>query len=479
MASLAGPMPTHQRIITLIVACSLFMQAVDSTVLGTALTTIARDFGTDPVRLHMTMTAYLLSLAVFMPLSGWVADRYGTRDVFRVAVAIFTLASVACAFAPSLRWLVLARIVQGMGGAMMLPVARLALLRAVPKNQLVNALAWVSIPALIGPVIGPPLGGFIVTYWSWPWIFWINVPIGIFGIALATRYLDDVREPRVPPIDLTGFVLVAVGFTGLILGFETIGDALMPPWANYLAVLLGMASLAAYAGHARRAASPIIDLSLLRVQTFLAGVAGGGLVRIGIGALPFLLPLMLQSGFGYSPLASGMTTLAAALGALTMKFGAQALIRLYGFRTLLTGTALLSAVSVAVCALFSPSTAAWLIFLVLLVGGFFRSLAFTALNAIAYADLEPSRMSQATSFAALVQQLALSVGVGLAAMLLDVARGAHETPQPDDFAMPFLVIGAIISLAAFSFARLPPEAGNEMANRGPAPVREKGPLDDA
>ena len=458
-------MQKHNRIIAMIVACALFMQAVDSTVLGTALASIADSFGADPVRLHMTMTGYLLSLAVFMPLSSWLADRFGTRTIFRLAVALFTLSSVACAFAPSLPWLVAGRMVQGIGGAMMLPVARLALLRSVPKTQLINAMAWVSIPALIGPIIGPPLGGFIVTYASWPWIFWVNVPIGLIGIVLATIYMDDMREEAVPPIDFTGFLLVGIGISGLVLGFETIGDALLPRWVNLLAVLLGLASLALYMGHARRVAAPIIDLSLLKVRTFFAGVVGGALFRVGIGAIPFLLPLMLQVGFGYSPLESGLTTLAGAIGAISMKVGAERIIRRFGFRTTLIWNAIFSAASLAVCVLFSAETALWVIFVVLLVGGFFRSLTFTALNVITYAELEQERMSRATAFSTIVQQLSLSVGVGLAAMILTLSRAPGAEPQAVDFILPFTVVGAVVALSAFIFAALPADAGNEVANR--------------
>jgi EmrB/QacA subfamily drug resistance transporter len=461
-------MQKKNRIITLIVASALFMQNLDSTVLGTALAEIAQSLDTEPVRLHMTMTGYLLSLAVFMPVSGWLADRFGARTVFCLAVAIFTLSSVACAFAPNLGALVAARVVQGVGGAMMLPVARLALLRSVPKSQFVNAMAWVAIPALVGPVLGPPVGGFIVTFWSWPWIFWINVPIGVAGMVLALFYLDDVREADVPAFDVVGFVLVGIAFSGLIVGFESVGESLLPRWVSALAVVAGIAALAAYVGHARRVAAPVLDLSLLRIPTFFAGVIGGALFRIGIGAMPFLLPLMLQAGFGYTPAESGMTTLAAAMGAMVMKFGAERLIRRHGFRRTLIWNALLSAVSLAICMFFTPATPAALIFIVLLVGGFFRSLTFTSVNALAFADLDQRQMSQASGFAAVAQQLSLSVGVGIAAMILNAVTPGFEPPRADDFVIPFAVIGAIVAVSALQFARLSPEAGDAVANRKPA-----------
>lgn len=458
-------MQREHRVVALTVSSALFMQSIDSTVLGTALVTIAEEFGTDPVRMHMALTGYLLSLAVFMPLSGWLADRYGARNVFRVAVLVFTLASVACAFAPNIGALVAARMVQGAGGAMMTPVARLALLRAVPKSQLINATAWVSMPALVGPLLGPPLGGFIVTYASWPWIFWINVPMGVIAILLANRYIDDWRAPTRRRIDILGFVLIGLGVTGLVFGFETGGDGILPRWATVAAVVIGIASLAAYVRHSRRTAAPIVDLTLLKVPTFFAGAIGGAAFRIGIGALPFLLPLMLQAGFGFSPLLSGLTTFGAAAGAIMVKLFAEPVIRRFGFRRMLMCNAVLSAISIAACAFFSSSTPAWVMFAVLLVGGLFRSLEFTALNTIVYAELDETRMSQGTTFAALIQQLSLSFGIGFSAVLLDILRGIGIPPEEGGFSFGFAIVGAVMMSSALLFARLPADAGSEVANR--------------
>ena len=456
--------PKH-RVVALTVSCALFMQSIDSTVLGTALVPIARDYGVDPVRMHMVLTAYLISLAVFLPLSGWLADRYGARTVFRLAVLLFTLASVACAFAPNLQLLVAARIVQGAGGAMMTPVARLVLLRTVPRSQIVNAMAWVSIPALVGPLIGPPLGGFIITYGSWPWVFWINVPIGLVGIILSTRYMGNIREASVPPIDMLGFALVAIAVGGLLFGLETSGGGLFPEWANAVAIGAGAVALFLYIRHARHTPAPILNLELLRLPTFYAGVIGGSVFRIGIGALPFLLPLMLQAGFGYNPLTSGLTTFSAAAGAIAMKFVAQPAIKRFGFRDVLIWNAVLSGISIACCALFAPSTPLWIIFAVLLVGGFFRSLEFTALNSIAYADLRVEQMSQGTSFSTLMQQLSLSLGIGLSAMMLDLLRMSGLVPAEGGFSITFALVGAIIFVAAWQFSRLSQSAGSEVSGR--------------
>jgi EmrB/QacA subfamily drug resistance transporter len=454
-----------KRVVILIVAAALFMQSLDSTVLGTALPAIAASLGTDPVRLHMTMTGYLLSLAVFMPVSGWLADRYGARNIFRLAVAVFTLASVACALAPTLAWLVAARVVQGMGGALMLPVARLALLRSISKHELVNAMSWVAIPGLVGPVLGPPVGGFVVTYWNWPWIFLINVPVGLLGIALATFYMEDVREADVPPLDVLGFVLTGIGFCGLVLGLEAMDAGLLPRSGSISALAVGLVALLAYVRHARRVPHPVLDLSLLRVPTFFAGVVGGAFFRVGVGALPFLLPLMLQAGFGYSPLHAGLVTVATALGALTMKLGAEALINRFGFRRTLIWNSTLAAISVAACMFFTPATSTAVIFATLAVGGFFRSLTFTAVNAISYADIDQRRMSQATGFAAVGQQLSLSLGVGLAAMILYIAKPSGAPPTAGDFVIAFAVVGIVMLVSAVQFATLSPQAGDALSRR--------------
>src|SRR5216683_592744 len=315
--------PALRFLVPLIVACALFMENLDSTVIATALPQIAASLGEDPLRLNLAITAYLLSLAVFIPLSGWVADRYGARRVFRAAIVIFTVGSACCGLANSLPELVAARILhQGLGGAMMVPVGRLVMLRAVPKSELVRAMSYLTVPALVGPVLGPPLGGLIVTYSSWRWIFFINLPIGLLGIVLATLFIEDVRETAMWPLDVRGFLLAGLGLSGLMFGFETAGRGVLP--GSLVAVLLavGALALALYVLHARVIAAPIIDLRLLSIPTFAGAIIGGSIFRIGVGALPFLLPLMLQLGFGLSPFASGLLTFASAAGALTMKFTA-------------------------------------------------------------------------------------------------------------------------------------------------------------
>jgi len=475
------PPPSHRALVPLIVACALFMENLDSTVISTALPAIAQSLGEDPLRLNLAITSYLLSLAVFIPLSGWVADRFGARSVFRTAIVTFTLGSACCGLADSLPALVGARILQGLGGAMMVPVGRLVMLRSVPKSELVNAMSYLTVPALIGPVLGPPVGGFIVTYSSWRWIFYINLPIGVLGIILATLFIEDVRDSSDWPLDLRGFVLAGLGLAGLMFGFETAGRDALPVPAVAALLAGGAISATLYVLHTRVHAYPIIDLKLLRIPTFAAAVIGGSLFRIGIGALPFLLPLMLQLGFGLSPLASGLLTFASAAGAMTMKMTAAPIIRAFGFRRVMIGNAIVSSLFVTSYSLFQPSTPHWVIMLALLAGGFFRSLQFTGTNTLIFADVPPALMSRATSFQSMAQQLSVSIGVGTGALLLHItllARG-RTSLGAEDFSAAFIAVGLIALASVVFYCPLPKEAGAEVSgHRAPVRTRTTSVLSD-
>jgi EmrB/QacA subfamily drug resistance transporter len=453
--------------VTLIVAVALFMETMDSTVIATSLPAIAADLHEDPIALKLALTSYLLSLAVFIPVSGWMADRFGARTVFRAAIVVFTLGSAACGFAQGLPDFVLFRILQGMGGAMMVPVGRLVILRTVPKAELISALAWLTVPALMGPVIGPPLGGFITTYISWRWIFWINIPVGLIGVILATRYIADIREEGLPPLDVKGFILSGVGLAGLAFGITTIGQGLFP-----LPVVIGLLTAGVigcwlYVRHARRAPAPLLDLSLLKVDTFFASVVGGFVYRIGVGAMPFLLPLFFQLGFGLSALQSGLLTFASAVGAIAMKTTAAPIIRYFGFKRVLVTNAIVSSLFIAAIALFTAGTPHAVVLAVLLVGGFFKSLEFTSINSIAYADIDNRAMSRATSFASVAQQLSLSAGVAIGALVLEVERMGRPDSSvvAGDFPLAFLLVAAIAAGSALIFARLPKEAGASLSAR--------------
>ncbi len=454
-----------RKLVPLIVACGLFMENLDSTVLSTSLPAIAASLHEDPIALKLALTSYLLSLAVFVPISGWVADKYGARTVFMTAIAVFTCGSMLCGLANGLPELVAFRVVQGLGGAMMVPVGRLVILRSVPKSELISSLAWLTIPALLGPVLGPPLGGFITTYLNWRWIFFVNAPIGALGLALSWAFITNVKEEETPPLDKTGFVLSGLGLSAFVFGLAVLGENAGEMAAGLALTAAGLALLCVYVWHARRTDNAVIDLKLLRIPTFRASVIGATFFRIGVGAVPFLLPLMLQLSFGLSPFQSGSITFAASAGALIMKATAAPIIRRFGFRNVLIVNAAVSSAFLAATGFFTAETAHAVIIAMLLAGGFFRSLEFTAINALAYADIEQADMSRATSFASVAQQVSLSLGVALGALILQAARGARGEAAlaHGDFAIAFWIVSGISAFSVISFIRLPLGAGEEMA----------------
>ena len=365
----------------------------------------------------------------------------------------------------------------------MVPVGRLVLLRSVPRNEIVQALAYLTMPALLGPILGPPLGGFITTYLPWRWIFWINVPIGVLGVTLATLFVENVREAEPRPLDVVGFLLTGLGFSALTFGMTVAGRGFVSPLADAALMAAGIALLVIYVRHARRSPHPILDLSLLSIPTFAASLYGGFLFRLGIGALPFLLPLLLQLGFGLTPFQSGCLTFSAAAGAFLMKATAQPILRLAGFRRVLVFNALLSSLFLVVYGTFTAQTSWWLMFTMLLAGGFFRSLEFTSINAIAYADIEQGAMSRATSFASVMQQMSLSTGVAVGAGVIELSRLAHGDAvlRAEDFGAAFFLVAAISAASALLFLRLPPTAAQALtrARQEPASGLEAVPAEIA
>jgi EmrB/QacA subfamily drug resistance transporter len=452
------------RITALVVASALFMQQLDGTVLTVALPTMARDLGTPATSLSLALTSYLLSLALFIPASGTLADRFGSRTIFCGAIGVFLLGSIACAQAGTLWMLVAARFVQGIGGAMMVPVGRLVLLRSVAKEDMVQALSWLVMPALAGPILGPPLGGLIVTWLDWRWIFYLNIPIGVAGVLGAWLLVPDVRGDARTRFDLTGFLLSGAALGCLLFGFEL---SSRPGTGRFAIALLAAGALLGfgYVRHARRVSDPILDPTLMRVPTFRLSVIAGSLTRITQGAQPFLLPLMFQLGFGLSAAKTGTITMAGAIGALAMKALAPRVLRRWGFRDSLIFSGLASSLGYAICAFFRPDWPIALIVAVLGLSGFFTSFQFTGYNAIAYADINKTRMSAATSFYATFQQLTLSLGICTAATVLELGTVLERSAQPTlgTFSVAFLTVAAI-SLSALVWNRsFNPDAGAEMS----------------
>ncbi len=454
-------------IVPLIVACAMFVQNMDSTIIATSLPMIARDFGKDPVVLKLGLSAYLISLAVFIPISGWFSDRFGGRTVFRASLGVFMLGSILCGLTHSFYSFVGARFLQGIGGAMMVPVGRIVILRTVPRQQLVSALNTLTAPAMLGPVIGPPVGGLITTYASWRWIFFINIPISLAGIVLAGIFMEKGVREEAPPLDWAGFLLSGFGLSLAMFGLSTVGDRLMPVRVSLAVGLIGAISMAIYFLHASRIKHPLLDLRFLRIKTFWAGVGGGGLFRIGVGAISLLLPLLFQLGFGLNPFQSGLLTCASASGSLFMKATTKRLLQLFGFRSVLTFNAIFSSAAIVGFGLFKQTTPHFLIFTFLFIAGCFHSLQFTALNAITYADIADHDVSPATSLYTTIQQLSLGTGVTFGAFALQAASFVqrHNVIVTGDFWPAFLVVGLIAVTSAYSSASLSPNAGADLAGR--------------
>ncbi|MCJ8052998.1 DHA2 family efflux MFS transporter permease subunit [Shinella curvata] len=448
------------RIVPLILAVALFMEQMDSTVIATSLPAIAADLGVGPITLKLALTAYMVSLATFIPLSGWMADRFGAKRIFRLAILVFVAGSILCAVADSLIAFVVSRFLQGMGGAMMTPVARLVLVRSTSRSELVSAMALLTIPALVGPLAGPPLGGFITTYFSWHWIFLINVPVGIIGYILSGIYLPEIRAAAPPPLDWTGFFLSAVAASGTMFGLSVISLPALPPVIGIVATLIGLVCGVLYVRHARRHPTPLLDLKLFRDSAFRAAAIGGTLFRISIGAVPFLMPLMLQVGFGLTPFQSGLVTFTGAIGAITTKVIAKRVLTVAGFRTTLIAASIFGAALTFANGLFTPTTPFWFIAGVLLIAGFVRSFFFTSVNALSFADIPDADASKATAMSAVLQQMSLAMGVAVAGAILEIETALTGSPlELRDFQIAFMVISAITLLAALPFLTMAKNAG--------------------
>ncbi len=460
-------------VVPLIIGSSMLMQTLNATVLTNALPRMAVDLHQSPVTLSLAITTYMLASAVFLPVSAWAADRFGAKRVFTAAIVIFALSSALCGFAQNLTHLIAARFFQGMAGAMMMPVGRLILLRSTPKHDLVQAMSVLTMPSMMGPVIGPLLGGAIVTFGDWRWIFFLNVPIAVAGVFLVTRFIKEVKEETPPPLDWVGCLLVGFGLAAAMYGLESVRGEQIRWLAVAGPLAIGMAFLAGYAFHSRRTLHAVLDLSLLRVQTFNASVVGGAFMRMGMGATPFLLALLLQKAFHLSAFQAGLMTFASAAAALAMKTVAPPILARFGFKKVLSVNTVIVAVSFMAYALFTPTTPHAVIIGILVVGGFFRSLQFTSLNGLAFADVEQRQMSRASSMSTMGQQLSQTIGISLAAAMLHMTMAAQGSSEPtaEAIAPAFIGVGIATLISLLFFLPLPANAGDELHGQ---PKRPRG-----
>ena len=460
---------TVKRWLPWVVATALFMEQLDSTIVNTAIPSMAASLGVTPLSLKAVVTSYILSLAVGIPVSGWIADRYGTRRVFALAVGVFTLASVLCGLSVNVPMLVAARILQGLGAAMMTPVGRLAIIRTFPKSELLVAMNFVIVPALIGPLLGPTVGGLIVHSLSWREIFFVNVPMGIVALLIIYRHMPDYRGGASRPLDVVGLVLFGTGTALLSWLLEIFGEHDIDVTSAGVLFALSMSLLAAYVWHARRIAYPLLRLSLFKVRTFRVSVGGGFITRLGIGGMPFLLPLLYQLGLGLPPWESGLLMMPTAAAAMGMKFLSTRILRRYGFRQILIVNTVMLGLAICTFSLVTPITPLAMIVFLGLAQGFFNSLQFSSVNGMAYADIEPAESSHAASIASTFQQMSLSFGLACGSLIAGWYLGG--LPQTEQVAVTnalhhtFLTVGGLTILSSLSFWTLRPDDG-ENVSRG-------------
>ncbi|HXY58344.1 MAG TPA: MFS transporter [Methylocystis sp.] len=459
-----------KRFLPWVVASSLFMEQLDSTIVNTAVPAMAESLHVAPLSLKAVVASYILSLAVFIPVSGWTADRYGARRVFFAAVALFTLSSVFCGLAINAPELVVARVLQGAGAAMMTPVGRLAIVRTFPKSELLGAMNFVIIPALMGPLLGPTVGGLIVHWLSWREIFFVNVPVGLAALALTHRYMPDYYGDEPRPLDVVGLLLFGSGTAIIswlleIFGEHEIGAGSATGWAAFALLLLGL-----YWRHARRAAYPLLRLSLFEARTFRVSVAGGFITRLGVGGLPFLTPLLLQLGLGLPAWESGLLMMPTAAAAMGMKFISARVLKLFGYRAVLIVNTLMIGATIALYALVTPQTPLVAIVSLGFLLGFFNSLQFSSMNSMAYADVEGADSSMAATIASSFQQISMSFGLAcgtlVAAFALDGLPQTNREAIVKALHVAYLALGAWTAVSSLSFWTLRAEDGENISRHG-------------
>jgi EmrB/QacA subfamily drug resistance transporter len=424
------PSPASKRLLPWLVAVAFFMESLDTTILNTAVPTISEALHVTPLAMKSVLASYTLSLAIFIPISGWMADRFGTRRVFASAIGLFTMGSLLCGISSDIRLLVACRILQGCGGAMMVPVGRLTLVRTFAKSELIRAMSFVSIPALIGPMLGPVAGGLIVGYFHWRVIFFVNIPIGLLGLVMVYLHLPDFREEHTHPLDVVGLILFGSGIALLSYVLEIFGEHTLSPVEMSALLVLAMALIGGYLLHAREKEFPLLELSLFRIRTFRASVSGSFFTRLGIGGVPFLLPLLYQVGMGFTPIQSGLLIMPQAIASMSTKFLLPKILNRLGYRGVLVSNTVIIGISLLLFATIGLGTPVWLIVLLAFCYGAFTSLQYTSMNTLVYADIVEEQTSNASSIASTMQQMSMSFGVATAglATVFFIPHGAHSSP---------------------------------------------------
>jgi EmrB/QacA subfamily drug resistance transporter len=466
-----------KRYLPWVVAIVLFMETLDTTIVNTAVPTMAASLQVEPLSLKAVVASYILSLAVCIPISGWMADRFGTRRVFFTAVSVFTIASLLCGASLNPPMLVAARLLQGVGAAMMMPVGRLTIIRTFSKAELLSAMNFVVMPALVGPLLGPTLGGLIVHVASWRFIFLVNLPVGIIALTMIWRYLPEYRAESRRPLDIVGFVLFGSGIALLSWLLEIFGEHRLDITSEMVLLLIALGLLAAYAVHAVRTPYPLLRLQLFRVRTFRLAVGGGFVTRIGMGGMPFLLPLLYQLGLGLPAWQSGLLMMPAAAAAITMKFATKPILKALGYKRVLTINTLMIGVAIALFSQIGPATPKPVIVLLALCLGFFNSLQFTSMNTLAYSDVEGPDTSMASTMASSMQQLAQSFGLATGSLVAGwFLAGLPQTDRvlvTDALHHAFLTLAAITIVSSTTFWKLRRNDG-EAVSRGTAKLVEGG-----
>ncbi|MFV0417628.1 MAG: DHA2 family efflux MFS transporter permease subunit [Dysgonomonas sp.] len=451
--------------IPLIVAIAFFMQGLDTTAVNTAIPAMARSFSTDVIHLSAGVTSYLIALAIFIPVSGWIADRFGTRRVFCLSIILFTFASALCGTSQTLNQFVMFRIMQGMAGAMMTPVGRLAVLKSTPKENLVTAMAYITWPALVAPILGPLVGGYLTTYWTWHWIFYLNVPISLICVVLAWHHIPEEKdESQVKSrFDFVGFVLSGLALAGFMYGVELLSHREIPYYVSIILIIVSLGLLGFNVRYSRHISNPLIDYSIVRIPTYSVTIFTGSLSRMVIGVAPYLVPLMFQEGFGLNPFQSGMLFLATMAGNLAMKPATIWIMRHYNFKTVLIANGFMVAVFSLFTALLLPTTPVWIIVAVMFLSGMFRSMQFSAITTLAFADVSQQQMTAANTLYSTVQQMSTGMGIAMGAVFLrfsNVINGSTEHYSVADFRLSFIFVAIMGILSLYGFTKLTPDAGD-------------------